>query len=141
MLTSRTPVHYVPPMIAKRTGTTVADSGYSVGNESLVKLTPSAGRQVITLLSRKGLPSGILRISVVGGGCSGFSYKMDLQDQPQNRDIIVESAGIRVAVDPKSAEHLSGSELDYLEGLQESGFRFRNPNAKSTCSCGDSFGH
>jgi iron-sulfur cluster assembly accessory protein len=128
-------------MIAKRPEAAVADSGYSIGSESLIRLTPPASRQVATLLSRRGLPSGILRISVVGGGCSGFSYKMDLLDQPQNRDIIVESAGIRVAVDPKSAEHLTGSELDYVEGLMESGFRFRNPKAKSTCSCGDSFGH
>ncbi|MCZ7637436.1 MAG: iron-sulfur cluster assembly accessory protein [Verrucomicrobia bacterium] len=81
----------------------------------------------------------MLRVAVVGGGCSGLQYKMDLQDGPANRDIVVESAGIRVVVDPKSALYVTGSELDYVEALQGGGFKVRNPNATSSCSCGESF--
>jgi len=75
----------------------------------------------------------------VGGGCSGLQYKMDLQDAPANRDILVESSGIRVVVDPKSALYVTGSELDYVDALQEGGFKVNNPNAATTCSCGESF--
>ncbi|MHB1308959.1 MAG: HesB/IscA family protein, partial [Limisphaerales bacterium] len=76
---------------------------------------------------------------VIGGGCSGLQYKMDLQDGPANRDIVVESNGIKVVVDPKSALYITGSELDYLEALQGGGFKVKNPNAASSCSCGESF--
>ncbi len=110
-----------------------------VGDERLVRVTASAGRKVSTLLSRQGRPNGVLRVAVVGGGCSGLQYKMDLQDSPANRDILVESAGIKVVVDPKSALYVSGSELDYVEALQGGGFKVKNPNAASSCSCGESF--
>ena len=79
-----------------------------------------------------------LRVAVVGGGCSGLQYKMDLQDGPANRDILVETAGVRVVVDPKSALYVTGSELDYLEAL-DGGFKVKNPNAATSCSCGESF--
>jgi iron-sulfur cluster assembly protein len=80
-----------------------------------------------------------LRVAVVGGGCSGLQYKMDLQDKPAHRDILVESCGIRVVVDPKSALYVTGSELDYSDALQDGGFKVKNPNAASSCSCGESF--
>jgi len=80
-----------------------------------------------------------LRLKVVGGGCSGLQYKMDLQDGPANRDILVESAGIKVVVDPKSALYVTGSELDYVDALQDGGFKVKNPNAATSCSCGESF--
>ena len=83
--------------------------------------------------------AGVLRVSVVGGGCSGLQYKMDLQDAPANRDFLVESAGVRVVVDPKSALYVTGSELDYIEALNDGGFKVKNPNAATTCSCGESF--
>jgi len=110
-----------------------------VGDERLIKVSPSAARKVSSLLHKQGRPNGVLRVAVVGGGCSGLQYKMDLQDQPANRDILVESAGIRVVVDPKSALYVTGSELDFVDALQDGGFKVKNPNAASSCSCGESF--
>ena len=78
-------------------------------------------------------------VAVIGGGCSGLQYKMDLVDGPQHRDILVESAGVRVVIDPKSALFVSGSELDYSDDLQKGGFKVTNPNAVAHCSCGESF--
>ena len=112
---------------------------FRVGDERLVKVTASAAKKVSSLLTRQGRPQGVLRVAVVGGGCSGLQYKMDLQDAPANRDILVESSGIRVVVDPKSALYVTGSELDYIAALQDGGFKVKNPNAATTCSCGESF--
>ena len=114
-------------------------ANFRVGDERLIKVSPAAAQKVSSLLQRQGRPNGVLRVAVVGGGCSGLQYKMDLQDQPANRDILVESGGIRVVVDPKSALYVTGSELDFVDALQEGGFKVRNPNAASTCSCGESF--
>jgi len=110
-----------------------------VGDERLIKVSESAAKKVSSLLQKQGRPNGVLRVAVVGGGCSGLQYKMDLQDQPANRDILVESAGIRVVVDPKSALYVTGSELDFVDALQDGGFKVKNPNAASSCSCGESF--
>ena len=126
--------------MAKRSGS--ADSGevkFRVGDERLIRLTENAGTKVSTLLGKQGRPEGVLRVSVVGGGCSGLQYKMDLQDRPQNRDILIESAGVKVVVDPKSALYVTGSELDYVNSLTEGGFKVHNPNAATSCSCGESF--
>jgi iron-sulfur cluster assembly accessory protein len=111
---------------------------FRTGDERLIKLTSSAAHKVTTLLGRQGRPNGVLRVAVVGGGCSGLQYKMDLQDAPANRDILVETSGVRVVVDPKSALYVTGSELDYLEAL-DGGFKVKNPNAATSCSCGESF--
>ncbi len=111
---------------------------FRLGDERLIRLTPSAARKVGSLLSKQGRPQGVLRVAVVGGGCSGLQYKMDLQDGPASRDILVETAGVRVVVDPKSALYVTGSELDYLDSLN-GGFKVTNPNAATTCSCGESF--
>ncbi len=116
-----------------------ASPGFRVGDERLIKVTPSAAKRVSGLLTKQGRPSGVLRVAVIGGGCSGLQYKMDLQDAPANRDILVESAGIRVVVDPKSALYVTGSELDFSDALQGGGFKVTNPNAATTCSCGESF--
>ena len=112
---------------------------FRVGDERLIRLTPSAANKVGALLAKQGRPNGVLRVAVVGGGCSGLQYKMDLQDGPANRDILVETTGVRVVVDPKSALYVTGSELDYIEALQDGGFKVKNPNAATTCSCGESF--
>ena len=125
-------------MIANTTTKTTSAPAFRVGDERLIKLTSSAASKVTTLLSRQGRPSGVLRVAVVGGGCSGLQYKMDLQDAPANRDILVETAGVRVVVDPKSALYVTGSELDYLDAL-DGGFKVKNPNAATSCSCGESF--
>jgi iron-sulfur cluster assembly accessory protein len=126
-------------MIAATTNSSNGQPNFRVGDERLVRVTASAAKKVGALLTRQGRPNGVLRVAVVGGGCSGLQYKMDLQDGPANRDILVESAGIKVVVDPKSALYVSGSELDYVEALQGGGFKVTNPNAASSCSCGESF--
>ncbi len=113
--------------------------GVRVGDERLIKVTSNAARKVSSLLQKQGRPGGVLRVAVVGGGCSGLQYKMDLQDQPASRDILVESSGIKVVVDPKSALYVTGSELDFVDALQDGGFKVKNPNAASSCSCGESF--
>src|SRR3954454_19050150 len=112
---------------------------FRVGDERLIKVTGSAAEKVSSLLTRQGRPQGVLRVAVVGGGCSGLQYKMDLQDAPASRDILVESSGIRVVVDPKSALYVTGSELDFTDALQGGGFKVTNPNAATSCSCGESF--
>jgi iron-sulfur cluster assembly accessory protein len=119
-------------------GTTPAIN-YKIGNERLVKVTENASRKLTSLLQKQGRPTGALRVAVIGGGCSGLQYKMDLVDGPANRDIMVESAGVRVVVDPKSALFVSGSLLDFSDDLQKGGFKVTNPNAVAHCSCGESF--
>jgi iron-sulfur cluster assembly accessory protein len=116
-----------------------APVSYKIGNERLVRATESASRKLISLLEKQGRPNGALRVAVIGGGCSGLQYKMDLVDGPSNRDILVETAGVRVVVDPKSALFVSGSVLDYSDDLQKGGFKVTNPNAVAHCSCGESF--
>lgn len=125
-------------MIANTNAKPVAAASVRVGDERLIKLTASAGTKVGSLLSKQGRPQGVLRVAVIGGGCSGLQYKMDLQDTPAPRDILVQTAGVRVVVDPKSALYVTGSELDFLDSL-DGGFKVKNPNAATTCSCGESF--
>lgn len=112
---------------------------YRIGNERLVKVTERAAAKLSQLLERQGRSQGALRVAVIGGGCSGLQYKMDLVDGPADRDILVESNRVRVVVDPKSALFVSGSLLDYSEDLQKGGFKVTNPNAVAHCSCGESF--
>lgn len=119
--------------------TTSSTLPYKIGNEKLIKVTEAASVKLNTLLSRQGRPGGALRVAVIGGGCSGLQYKMDLVDGPVARDIMVESFGVRVVVDPKSALFVSGSLLDFSEELQKGGFKVTNPNAVAHCSCGESF--
>src|SRR5438034_4290479 len=125
-------------MIAPTANTTRAAPTFRVGDERLVRVTSSAAQKVSSLLAKQGRPEGVLRVAVMGGGCSGLQYKMDLQDAPANRDIVVETTGVRVVVDPKSALYVTGSELDYIDAL-EGGFKVKNPNAATSCSCGESF--
>ena len=126
-------------MIANLATKPAAAPNFRTGDERLVKLTANAAKKVSTLLTKQGRANGVLRVAVVGGGCSGLSYKMDLQDGPASRDILVESGGVRVVVDPKSALYVTGSELDYIDALQDGGFKVKNPNAATSCSCGESF--
>ncbi len=113
---------------------------FKIGNEKLIKVLPNASQRLNGLLRKQGRgETGALRVAVVGGGCSGLQYKMDLVDGPANRDILVESGEVRVVIDPKSALFVSGSELDFSDDLQSGGFKVTNPNASVTCSCGESF--
>ena len=103
-------------------------------------LTPRAVEQVKQLRVRDGLPATrSLRVSVVGGGCSGFSYQLDFDDAPRDDDQILEYDGVRVFVDQTSAEYLAGTEIDFVSGLHGGGFKFTNPKASHTCGCGSSF--
>ena len=119
--------------------TNVTPINFKVGNERLVKVTERASARLSGLLTKQGRPNGALRVAVIGGGCSGLQYKMDLVDGPANRDILVRSLEVNVVVDPKSALFVSGSELDFSDDLQAGGFKVTNPNAVAHCSCGESF--
>jgi len=119
--------------------TASSDISYKIGNEKLVKLTEKAAERLSGLLERQKRPDGALRVAVVGGGCSGLQYKMDLVDGPANRDILVKSLEVNVVVDPKSALFVSGSVVDFSDDLQKGGFKVTNPNAEAHCSCGESF--
>ncbi len=112
---------------------------YKIGNEKLVRLSSKAAAKVSALLAKQGRAQGALRVAVVGGGCSGLQYKMDLVDGPVQRDILVRSVEVNIVVDPKSALFVSGSEVDYSDDLQKGGFKVTNPNAEAHCSCGESF--
>jgi len=125
-------------MIANSPVKPASAPAFRTGDERLIKLTAGAATKVGSLLTKQGRPEGVLRVAVVGGGCSGLQYKMDLQDAPANRDILVVSSGIRVVVDPKSALYVTGSELDFIDAL-DGGFKVKNPNAATSCSCGESF--
>lgn len=113
--------------------------GPKIGSEKLVRLSEAAAIHLRGLLEAKGYDEGALKVAVVGGGCSGLQYQMDLIKAAGPKDILVESRGVRVSVDPKSAVFLSGSEVDFSTDLQKGGFRVTNPNARASCSCGDSF--
>ena len=119
--------------------TPAAVPNYKIGNERLIRATENASRKLLSLLEKQGRANGALRVAVIGGGCSGLQYKMDLVDGPANRDILVQTGGVRVVVDPKSALFVSGSLLDYSDDLQKGGFKVTNPNAVAHCSCGESF--
>jgi len=112
--------------------------GVREGNENLVLLTAAAGRKVTTLMARE-QQGEFLRLAISGGGCNGLSYKLKFAVEPRRGDILVRTAGVRVLVDSKSALYLKGTHLDYSNALVSGGFKFSNPNAKASCSCGESF--
>lgn len=108
------------------------------GGESLVQLTEAAGAKVRALVAREN-QGEFLRIAITGGGCNGLSYKLRFTPEPKKGDILVRSAGAAVLVDPRTALYLKGTVLDYSTQLIAGGFKFSNPNAKASCSCGESF--
>ena len=108
------------------------------GNENLVRLTPDAGTKVAALIAREG-QGNYLRIAITGGGCNGLSYKLRFTPEPRRGDILVRTVGIPVLVDAKTALYLKGTVLDYSHKMVGGGFKFANPNAKASCSCGESF--
>ena len=108
---------------------------------SLVDVTPAAAERIKQLLDRDGkLETHGLRMKVVGGGCSGLQYQLCFDTGEGELDSTLELGGVRVIVDEKSALYLAGSTLDFVDTLTESGFKIINPNAKSSCGCGQSFG-
>jgi iron-sulfur cluster assembly protein len=112
--------------------------GVRVADERLVRLTPPAGDKVRELIAREA-QGGFLRVAITGGGCNGLSYKMKFAPEPKRGDLLVPSAGVQVVVDSKSALYLKGTVLDYSTKMVGGGFKFSNPNAKASCSCGESF--
>ena len=104
-------------------------------------MTERAARRIRELLKKEGLTAdkGGLRLGVQGGGCSGLSYAMRIEEQPRERDNIFEEFGARIFVDPRSLEYLKGTTLEYEETLMRQGFVFQNPNATRSCGCGTSF--
>jgi len=105
----------------------------------MITLTERAAAKVRELLERQGRPSAALRLRVTAVGCSGLRYELAF-DGPRDADRELEQHGVPVVVDPKSALHLAGCILDYADGLNQSGFQIENPNAATTCGCGESFG-
>jgi iron-sulfur cluster insertion protein len=105
----------------------------------MITVTEAAARKVETLRLEEGKPEWGLRLRVVGGGCSGFSYELGWEDAEQQGDQVVESGGVKVYVDPQSAPYLAGAEVDYVDSLYGAGFSIKNPNVKGTCGCGHSF--
>jgi iron-sulfur cluster insertion protein len=106
-------------------------------SDTQLTLSENAARQINTILASQG--AQYLRVSVVGGGCSGFSYKFDLETVRAEDDLAIERDGATVLVDPMSMEFLAGSELDYADELIGAAFRITNPNATAACGCGTSF--
>jgi iron-sulfur cluster assembly accessory protein len=101
-------------------------------------LTPSAARRVAQIAARQSRPA-ILRLAVEGGGCSGFQYKFELSDAPEADDLVCETDGVRLVVDPVSLDLVAGSTVDFVESLGGAAFRVDNPQAAAGCGCGASF--
>ncbi len=110
-------------------------------SESPITLTAKAVEMVKDAIQREGLAGWGIRVGVVGGGCSGFQYSMDFEKDSKDGDMTFEQDGVRLHVDPMSSMYLQGVTIDYVVGLQGAGFKFNNPNAKSTCGCGSSFSY
>lgn len=105
----------------------------------MIKVTETAAGKIKTLLDQDGRPEFGLRMKVIGGGCSGLQYQMEFEESPGEDDSTIEIQGVKLFVDMKSALYLSGSELDFDDGLMGSGFQIKNPNATNQCGCGESF--
>lgn len=106
----------------------------------MIKVSDNALEHIGVLREKQGYDDSYgLRVSVVGGGCSGLSYKLDFDSQEQPGDHVIEDKGVKIFVNMKSLLYLVGTELDYTGGLKGEGFHFANPNATRTCACGESF--
>ncbi len=104
-----------------------------------IEVTPAAREQVLQIMARQQKSDAALRVYVQGGGCSGLTYGMTFDHQESGDEVAFHDAGLVVVVDRASAPLLDGLKVDFLTGLEQSGFKISNPNAKSTCSCGKSF--
>jgi iron-sulfur cluster assembly accessory protein len=119
--------------------TTTAVPNATETKTSPLNLTDNAVAKVKEIMAQQNpVPAG-LRIGVVGGGCSGFSYNMSFENQPGMMDKVITFDGLKVFVDATSIMYLQGATVDYVETLEAAGFKFENPNVKSTCGCGSSF--
>jgi iron-sulfur cluster assembly accessory protein len=107
--------------------------------ELMISLTPTASTKVKEIMGMQNPVPVALRVAVVGRGCSGFQYHMAFENQTNETDEVVDFNGLKVAVDQMSSMYLEGVEIDYIETIEGAGFKFNNPNVKSTCGCGSSF--
>jgi iron-sulfur cluster assembly protein len=106
---------------------------------AVVTLTETAAGKLRTIMQEKNLTDYGLRVFIAGGGCSGFQYGMTFDNSPRDVDIVFEQQGLRVIVDPRSVDYIAGANIDYVDSLMGGGFQIENPNAVSTCGCGQSF--
>jgi iron-sulfur cluster assembly protein len=106
---------------------------------TLLEITEKAASKARALAEREGTPEAFLRVRIVAGGCSGFSYKLGFEDAPAEGDEVVEGHGLRVLIDPQSAALIEGSSLEFDEALLGGGFKVNNPRAVHECACGESF--
>lgn len=104
-----------------------------------VTLTDAAIEKIKSMMARDGKSDCGLRLGVVTGGCAGLSYDMRFQKSAYDNDVILEQGGLKIFINPESYKYLQGIEVHYVDTLKESGFQYRNPNAKSSCGCGTSF--
>lgn len=105
----------------------------------LATLTDAAAAKVKAMMAKEGKEGYALRFGVTTGGCAGLSYELKFQKSPYDNDIVFEQKGLKVIVNQESVEFIKGIEIDYVDTLRESGFKYHNPNAKSSCGCGTSF--
>lgn len=105
----------------------------------MITITDRAAEKVKSIATEESLLGQGLRLRVMGGGCAGFNYDLYFEDAPTSMDEAFEDKGVQMYVDPLSYQYLDGTEIDYVEGLYGSGFKFTNPNVTSTCGCGSSF--
>jgi iron-sulfur cluster insertion protein len=113
--------------------------GFIPTDEMPILFTASAVEAVSKALKEEGEDGDFLRVSVVGGGCSGYQYGLDFDKEERMGDIALEYTGVKIVIDPISAGYIRGTVVDYVSGLHGTGFQFKNPNAKRTCGCGSSF--
>jgi iron-sulfur cluster assembly protein len=105
----------------------------------LLTISENAAKKAKLLLETKEITDGALRVFVAGGGCSGYQYGMAIARETEADDIVLEQHGVRITIDPDSAQYLQGAEIDYVEDVMKSGFSVFNPNAVKSCACGSSF--
>jgi iron-sulfur cluster assembly accessory protein len=107
--------------------------------EPVITLTDAAAEKIKSMMLKEGKEGSALRFGVATGGCAGLSYEMKFQKNPYDNDIVFEQKGLKVIVNQESVEFVKGVQIDYVDTLRESGFKYSNPNAKSSCGCGTSF--
>ncbi|MBN8550805.1 MAG: iron-sulfur cluster assembly accessory protein [Deltaproteobacteria bacterium] len=115
------------------------NDSFTGSDEKPIELTASAIEAIKNAIKEEGQPGDGLRVSVVGGGCSGYQYNLDFEKEARMGDLALDFGGVTIYVDPVSAGYLKGTVVDFISGLQGTGFKFNNPNAKRTCGCGSSF--
>lgn len=116
-----------------------SNTGFIPTDENPIYLTPSAIEAVKNAIKEEGDEGDCLRVSVVGGGCSGYQYQLDFEKESRMDDHVLNFSGVSIIIDPISAGYLKGTTIDFVSGLNGTGFKFNNPNAKRTCGCGSSF--